>query len=108
MNPGDEAIEKLILDGLVEFAAVSKDGEVLYNFTEKAFEEMPAMMEEADRVFSNSIMKLWELGFLLMNPTLDEPIVSLSEKALIQEEKEKLSYEDRIVLEYVIEALRIR
>jgi hypothetical protein len=76
MDMGDELVEKLILDGAVEFAGLDKDGQMLYNFTEKLEKLAPELFKLVLDTYQADIYALWELGFLSMNMDSSNPLVS--------------------------------
>lgn len=108
MDDADSLIEKLILDGLVEPAAIdSNTGEILFSFTDKVREEYPAMYKSVMEEFYNDINYLWEKGYLNITITDDNPMVTITEKALNKEEVDKLPYQLQVQLTIILEALRI-
>lgn len=103
----EEDFEQLILDGMVEPAGLTAEGQMMYQFTDKAFNEIPNLAERATELFSETLNVLWEKGFVDMSISDENPTVKLTEKALSDVEKEALSYEEKITLEYIIETLKI-
>jgi Icc-related predicted phosphoesterase len=78
----ENAMEKLILSGALEFAGLdSKTGEVLYSFTNKIKEVMPELYKQHINHVNQEILKLWEYGFVNINFLEDNPQVTLTEKA---------------------------
>lgn len=107
-NPEDQRLEELILEGFVEVAAMDMaTGEMLYAFTEKAKEEIPDVYRRAEEFFNQMIMFFWEQGFVSMDIDSLNPSVTITPKALDQEEVSKLSYEHQQALRIILEALRI-
>ena len=108
-NPSDEIINEMILDGLVEPAAMDMEtGEMLYSFTDKARQEMPDLWNHAQEVFNEMIMFFWEQGFVNINMSDADPTVSVAPKALNDAEVAKLSREHQQALRIILEALRIQ
>lgn len=108
-NPSDEIINEMILDGIIEPSAMDMEtGEMLYSFTDKAREVMPEMWHHAQQVFNDTIMFFWEQGFLNINMSDEDPVVSVTPKALDQAEVAKLSREHQQALRIILEALRIQ
>ena len=103
----EEDFEQLILDGMVEPAGLSPEGEMTYQFTDKAFDEIPNMQERATQLFTETLYVLWEKGFLEMDIASTNPMVTITELALDEKAKEELTYEEKITLEYIIETLKI-
>jgi hypothetical protein len=82
MDEEDRTLEKLILEGAVEFSGIdSESGEILYNFTPKLQEIMPELYDEHMSSLQQDIMYFWQEGFLAMNDiTSDNPMVALTDK----------------------------
>jgi hypothetical protein len=107
-RPVDGFLEDLILKGAVEVSAYDPDSnEFLYSLTEKAAEISPDLVRRADQIFHMEIMALWEAGFINMNPSSANPVVSLSERALDNDALETLPRELRNTLALITEALKI-
>jgi hypothetical protein len=104
----EDQIERMILEGSLEVAGIDKEtGEFLYTFTEKMADLYPELYHEAQTHFSKEMMVLWEQEFISMDVTDSNPIVSITEKALDQEEVDKLAPEVRAILKEVIRILFI-
>jgi len=74
--------DKLVLSGVVEPAAIDPDtGEMLYTFSKDLEQTNPELHKLVLDNFISSAMKLWELGFLNMDITLSNPMVSLTDRA---------------------------
>lgn len=102
MPTPEEYIDALILNGAVEVVGVNaQTGDFLYQFTEKMFEIAPQIYHEMLEQFEKDIMMLWTNGFVSMDPTSANPVVSLTPKAFTQDEVDKLSIEQQLVLEDV-------
>lgn len=107
-NPSEDMLDQLILDGIVEPAGIDMDtGEMLYSFTEKGKNEVPAIRREAEKYFDSVIMYFWENGFISMDVSEKNPVISITEKAFNQEEISKLSSEMKQALNIIKDALRI-
>jgi hypothetical protein len=79
----DKYIETLILDGALEFSGIdSESGEILYNFTDKLKDIDPALYDDFQNYFIRHASYLWANGFISMNITDDNPIITLTEKSL--------------------------
>lgn len=108
-DSSEDMLDQLILEGLVEVAAIdSGTGEMLYSFTEKAREELPEVQRQAEELFNSMIMFFWEHGFLSMNIDEANPVIRVTPKALDDDEVEKLSAEHRQALAIILEALKIQ
>lgn len=107
--PDDKYFEELILDGIIEPAAMDMEtGEMLYSFTESAIASRPELKRQADEEFHSFLMFFWENDFISMNMMLDSPMVSITPKALDKDQVSKLSQEQQAMLRIIISALRIQ
>lgn len=99
----DEEFDNLILSGAVQVSGIdSETGEMLYTFTEKLKELDPKLYHKMHDIFYQDILFLWERGFLSMDVTQDNPIVSITEKALNVLEVEKLPNEQKMYLQDIM------
>jgi hypothetical protein len=102
----DDAIDQLILAGALEVSGIDMDtGEHIYNFTEKLIDISPELHREVSLYFSRETMSLWSHGFLDMDVTEKNPIVTLTPKALDQEAVSKLSKESQATLKEIIRVI---
>jgi hypothetical protein len=102
----DDAIDQLILSGALEVAGIDIDtGEPMYNFTEKLIEVSPELHKDISLYFSRETMALWSDGFLNMDVTEKNPIVTITKKALDDEEVLKLSKESQRTLKEIIRVI---
>ena len=102
----DDAIDQLILSGALEVAGIDiETGEPMYNFTDKLLEVSPELHNEVSTYFSRETMSLWSEGFLNMDVTEKNPMVTLTEKALDDEELSKLSKENQVTLKEIIRVI---
>jgi hypothetical protein len=82
MNDEDKLIDDLILAGGLEIAGIDeRNGEFLYTMTNKMKDLMPELYKEHLTSVNQDIMRLWEKGFVDIDITNDDPIVTLTEKA---------------------------
>ena len=87
----NDIIEKMVLEGVLEISGVdSKTGEFLYSFTHKLKELYPMLHLEMENSISRDMMYLWENNFVTMDITEENPVVTLTQKAFVEEELEKL------------------
>lgn len=99
-------IEELILEGAIEVVGLDdKTGEFLYGFTNKLRDLYPEIYNEVQTHFSKEAMVLWQNGFLKMDITESNPIVSITPKALDQEEVDKLDPEIKSTLKEILRIL---
>ena len=102
----DDAIDQLILSGALEVAGIDIDtGEPMYNFTEKLVEVSPELHRDISLYFSRETMALWSDGFLNMDVTEKNPIVTITKKAMDDEEVSKLSKESQRTLKEIIRVI---
>jgi len=91
--------DELILSGAVEIAAIdSITGEPLYSFSPKIKEVMPKLYEQHMTEVNRDIMALWEKGFLNIEMLTDNPLVTLTDKAFINDEIVKIPKELQLSL----------
>lgn len=102
----DAILEDLILKGAVEVSGLDENGEPLFSFTEKIFEVSPKFAYMINEAFHKDIMSLWELGFLSMDITSENPKVSLTDKSLDESEIEQLSGQLKVTLSVIKDAMR--
>lgn len=106
-NLDQEIIDQLILSGGLQVAGVdSETGEFLYQFTHQLKELYPELYHDHINHVNKELMGLWEKGFLNINFMDENPIVTLTAKALDQEELSKLSKEDRWGIEEIKRLLK--
>lgn len=104
----DDAIDQLILSGALEVAGIDiETGEPIYNFTEKLIEVSPELHKEIAIYFSRETMSLWSDGFLDMDITEKNPIVTITPKALDSSEVEKLSKDKQYTLKEIIRIIHL-
>jgi hypothetical protein len=102
-------IDKLILEGGLEVGGIDiESGEILYTFTNKLKEIMPELYNEHLNFVNSEIMYFWERGFLDIDDLLeDNPKVTINEKALNQEEIDKLPKERQKSLDEIKRILKV-
>lgn len=108
MDFRDEVLEKLILDGIVEFAGVDKNGELLYSFSPDIEEKAPGIFELMMDMRMRDIRDLWALGFLKMDITSENPTVTITEKAFDEESLSSLNEDLALALEEIKGMMRKR
>lgn len=86
-----ELIDTLILEGALVISGVDNNGEIVYQFTDKLKELAPELYDSFMAMIQQSVMDLWEKGFLNMDVTQENPLVSPTEKALDQSNWHELS-----------------
>jgi hypothetical protein len=104
----DSFLDKLILDGVVEPSGVdSETGEILFSFTDKMKDEYPTMYQKMLGEFHKDVYSLWEQGFLDIDVTQLNPIVTVTDRALDSKQVSSLPDQLRVQLEIILNALRI-
>lgn len=102
LTPEEEMLEYLILQGAVEVVGMdSETNEFLYAITPKIIEIMPEIYDEHMRLINDQIMALWEKGFIDIDFLAEDPMVTITEKAFIPEEINKMSADDKRALEEI-------
>jgi hypothetical protein len=101
MDSPEEYIDKLILAGAVEVSGITSDGEFTYSFTDKIKEVDAQLQERIDKMFFEEVKEL-----LNMNVTEENPIVSLTQRALVESERLALDKRLQETLEYVMSILK--
>jgi hypothetical protein len=103
-----KVIDMLVLKGLVEVTSIdATTGEFLYSISPDLVEAMPEIREETEKMFVEKLDDLWVKGFISMDKTSANPVVSLNEIAFDPESVKDLSFEERVTLHTVMEALKI-
>lgn len=109
MIPEDkDAIDYLILNKALEVAGIDSNGELLYAFTPKIKEIMPALYKEHMNHVNSEIMVLWEKGFVDIDLLSEEPVVTLTKKSFNESEISKLPEEQRWGLNEIKRLLKKR
>lgn len=106
MSYEDEEIERLILAGALEPVGIDEEtGEFLYNFTDKLAKVNPKLQKELVLHFYNETMYLWSNGFLDMDVTFSNPVISLGPKASDPKAVNLLDKNRRLVFEQISKVL---
>jgi hypothetical protein len=105
----EEIIDKLLLENALEVVGIDKsNGEFLYAFTPKIKEVMPELYKDHLDFVNSEIMVLWEKGYLNVDFLSDDPEVTVTDKAFIQKELDKLSKQELWSLEEIKRLLKRR
>jgi hypothetical protein len=88
-NESYNEIDFLILNGALEVIGLDDNGEFLYAFTDKIMEMLPDLKEEVSKTYVEEIDTLWELGYLNMDISKENPSVTLT----------NMAYNDKMVSE---------
>lgn len=104
----DEKFLGLLESGAVEISGIDeKTGDVLYTFTEKLRDIDPILYAAMTESFYQDLMSLWEKGYVSMNISEENPVVSLTQKAIDAIGLDALSPEQRAYLEEIIRKMSI-
>ena len=106
MNFEDDEIQRLIDLGALEFVGVDLETEEpLYRPTEILKSIDPNLSKDMSIFFSQTTMRLWEKGFLNMDVTLKDPLVTLAEKSFDAELINSLPKEEKTIMQEIIRLL---
>ncbi|MFN7584166.1 MAG: hypothetical protein ACK5P0_02290 [bacterium] len=106
MNESNEIFNKLVLTGGLRFAGKDPEtGENMYVKTEMLKDIDPKLDVALGKYFSEMSMRLWEKGFIDMDVTDANPIVSLNKKSLDPDQVKKLDANERSALKQLIKLL---
>lgn len=106
MSEPEEILNDLIAKGGLEFAGFdTSSGEAMYRPTPKLKDIDPNLSKDMSLYFSEISMKLWANGFINMDVTLADPMVTLAEKSFDIKQIDTLDKEERQVLEQMIKTL---
>lgn len=97
----DELLEKLILDGIVEFAGLDENGEMLYSFAPDIAQKAPGIYEVMMDLRMKDVRQLWALGFLEMDVSEINPLVRITRLAFDTDALNKLDKDLLIALEEI-------
>lgn len=107
MTQEDNIIQYLILNNALEVSGIdSNTGQFLYSFTPKIKEIMPELYKDHLKFVNDELMVLWEKGYVNIDLFSPDPIVSLTEKGLNQEEINKLPEQEQWSLDEVKRLLK--
>jgi hypothetical protein len=104
----DEVLLDLLEKGAIEVSGVDpKTGDILYIFTDKLKEIDPHLYNAVNESFYKDLLSLWEKGYISMDITQDNPVVSLTNKAITDLNLDSLSAEEKSYLQELIRKLSI-
>lgn len=94
--------DKLLLSGLIEPAALDPNtGEMLYTFSKDLEKTNPMLHKIVIDNFYKTSIKLWELGFINMDITNNNPLVALTPRAFDEEKIKQLDEDLRFCLQEI-------
>ncbi len=95
----EDVFNELVLHGGLKFSGVDPiTGQNLYIKTEKLKELNPELDREISNFFSETMMSLWQKGFIDMDITEEQPMVSIAEKSFNDKEIKSLNQHERLAL----------
>jgi hypothetical protein len=95
-----EIIDDLVNAGALEIVGIDNiTQQTMYKVTPKMKKINPLFYKEHEDNVHSETMKLWELGFLSIDVTEENPIVKLLPSAFDSQQINKLGPEQRFVLE---------
>lgn len=109
MDLPDNYIEKLILAGVVEVAGLDKEtGEFLYSFNPDLRNTNPELYSALSNSYSLAVLDLWTSGYVDIDlDENNEQIVLLNEKSTNPEELNKLSEQERAMMNSILRSFDI-
>jgi hypothetical protein len=106
MSDEDKIFDNLVLTGGLKFSGKDPEtGENMYVRTEMLKDIDPNLDRELSVYFSDIAMKLWGKGFIDMDVTSANPIITLNKRSLDIEKIESLESEEKIALKQIIKIL---
>lgn len=107
MKFNEEDLEQMILDGIIEFAGLDENGEMLYSFSKDIETKYPEIYRTVMEMHMQDIYYLWETGFITMDVTQPNPLARITEQAFDEEAVAALPTHMKIMLEQIKDAMRI-
>lgn len=99
-------IDDFVIAGALEIVGVDEiTKQTMYKVTPKMKKINPLFYKEHEDSVHSETMKLWELGFLDIDVTEDNPVVRLLPSAFDSQKINKLTSEQRFVLEDIKDIL---
>jgi hypothetical protein len=103
MSASDDIFNNLISSGGLK--SIGKDpetGEEMYVKTDILKHINPELDRGLSLYFSETAMKLWANGFIDMDVTVKDPVVTLTEKAFDLQQRKAMDKDERLVLQEII------
>lgn len=102
----EEIFNELLANGGLKFAGINpENGEKMYSRTPLLKDLAPELNEDLNAYCSQVTMGLWEKGFINMNITQENPIVTLSPRAFEKDRAKILTEDERQALREIIKTL---
>ena len=103
----EDIIHDLILKGGLKFEGLdAMSGELLYSFTPKIKQLMPDLYKEHMNLVNQEVMNLWQKGFIDMDLLSDDPVITVTEKALDRTQVKRLTTQEQWSLSEIKRVLR--
>ena len=100
-------VDLFLMKGLIEISSIdSNTGEFLYQFSPGVTDAIPRLKEETEKMFLENLDILWIKGFIQMERTEENPIVSLTDLAFEPDSVANLSVHERSTLYTIMEAMK--
>ena len=95
----EDIFNELVLQGGLKFSGVDPvTGQNLYIKTDKLKALNPELDKEISNFFSETMMSLWQKGFIDMDVTEEQPMVNIAQKSFDTEQFESLDQHERLAL----------
>lgn len=95
-------LDEMILDGSIEVAGVLNDGSFTYKFTDKLKENSPEIYKDILEFFYKQVAIFWEKGFINFDFSLENPLVTVTEKIYDKDALDSLTELERVNLSKII------
>lgn len=103
MAEEDNIFEELLLSGAVEPSGMDiETGDMLFNFTDKLKDVNPELHNEFSNYFYQEVRALWENGFLDMDILEENPMITITPKALDKKQVQQLDKDRQYTLKEII------
>jgi hypothetical protein len=106
MSSKDDIFNQLVLNGGLKFVGSDPDsGEALYVRTEMLKNIDPKLDEDLSSYFFEMAMKLWQNGFIDMDVTMSDPVITLADNSFDIKKIESMDKDEKLVLQQIIKIL---
>ena len=105
----DAMVNRLMSMGLIEVTGIdAASGEFLYQVSPDLYAMFPDLKSIIHESFIDQVNSLWVKGFLSMDYTELNPMVSLTDNAFDEKKVALLSLDERNALMLIMDAMRMR
>ena len=98
-------MDELILSGAMEVDSLSSSGDFLYRFTDKLKDLEPDIYKNIIKQMYQQVLYLWEIGFISMDVSQENPVITLTPKAYDQKSIDALPDFTRANLFFIIKSI---